>query len=270
MKKIYTELRSICHEFIRLDCFNLAAALSFFAILSIIPTLLIVVSLLGHYLGESELVLPKISSLLESVLPAFKDSILSNIDTVIDNKKTFGWFGILLLLSVAHFLFANLEKIMNRILHSRTKRHFLVTRLLFLVWLSGITILLLVPSLIQWFQSWIHHWGLAINLGFALSGNLWFFLSSWLSFLMIVLLIPNYKSKFKNVFLGGGIFAILLQLAQWFFGLYIHYSINRYNLIYGSLTLLILGALWLFYFSNIFLLCVVWVARQEGKVARHE
>ncbi len=270
MKIIVRELKHIFREYHEHDGFNKAAALSFYSIVSLFPILLIVISLAGHYVGESDKLLQKISLFIESILPKpesgnLQDTFVANLKTVVEQKNTFGGFGIFFLFFVAHFLFTNLETTVNHFLHARVKRHFLVTRLLFLVWLSGIALLLFVPSLIDWFDDMLRHWGFTMDFHWMIGGNYWFFFSAFLTFMMAMILIPTHRIDFKNALLGGAIFATLMKIAQLIFRLYTHYSFSRYNLIYGSLTTLILGAIWIFYFSNIFLLCVLWVGHLQKK-----
>lgn len=268
MKQILNELKNIYRQYKHLDCFNLAAALSFYAILSILPIFLIVVSIGGYYLGESEGFLQKTGTLIESVIPSLKEGFLQNLKSLIQQKLAIGWIGILFLFFVAHFLFANLERTVNRLLHSKRKRHFLITRLLFLVWIIGIVLLLSVPSLLQLGQDLIATWGLDINIKVVLTASQWFFIISWLTFLMLIFLIPTQKIRLVYALEGGFIFAFLLQAARWLFRLYTTYYFHRYNLIYGSLTTLILGAVWIFYFSNILLLCVLWVGERQRRIAK--
>lgn len=265
MKRIYTELRHIFSQYRKMDCFNLAAALSFYFILSLLPIFLIVISLVGHYVGQSADLLQKVTSLMESISPMLKGNFLQNLQNIVTQKTAFGGIGVLFLLSVVYFLFSNLERTMNRLLHSKDKRHFLLTRLLFIVFLMGLAFLLSVPSMMNFVQAILSRSGFSIDFGFALTGGVWLFVFSWVAFVMLILLIPSKKVEFKNAFMGGFIFALLIQLARWLFSLFTLGFFDRYNLIYGSLTTLILGALWIFYFSNILLLCVLWVGEQQRR-----
>ncbi|MBI2339986.1 MAG: YihY/virulence factor BrkB family protein [Deltaproteobacteria bacterium] len=266
MKHLISNLKHIATQYHKLDCFNLSAALSFYAILSILPILLIVISLVGHYIGQSDVLLDKTGGLIEAVVPSLKEGLVNNLQTVIKARTQSGWFGILLLFFVAHFMFANLEHTINRLLHAKEKRHFLITRLLFLVWLMGISFLLMVPSLVNLAQALVEKWGFTLEFSRIFRGNEWFFVSSVLSFVMMILLVPTQKIPFRDALTGGLIFAVLLQIARWGFRLYTPVYFHRYNLIYGSLTTLIVGAIWIFYFSNILLLCVLWVGERQKRV----
>ncbi|MBI4410900.1 MAG: YihY/virulence factor BrkB family protein [Deltaproteobacteria bacterium] len=265
MKRLYAELKHIAVLYRKHDCFNLAAALSFYAILSILPILLIVISLAGHYVGQSDILLEKTGGLIESVVPSLKTGLVNNIKTIVEARTRSGWFGVLLLFFVAHFMFANLEHTVNRLLSAREKRHFLITRLLFLVWLMGLSFLLCVPALVNIAQTMVERWGFSLEFSRAFRGNEWFFIVSVLSFVMMILLVPTQKVPLGDAVLGGLIFGFLLQIARWLFQFYTLTYFHRYNLIYGSLTTLIIGAFWIFYFSNILLLCVLWVGERQKR-----
>lgn len=265
MKRLFTELKHILVEYKKNDCFNLAAAISFYAIMSLLPVLLLLISLVGIYMGQSDVLLQKTVELMETISPALREGFVKNLETIVKQKLAFGWVSIVFLFAITHFLLSNLEKTMNRLLHSKQKRHFLFTRLLFLVFLMGIALLLLAPSMIGLVQTILEKWGLTVDFKIDLTGNIWFFISSWIVFILLILLIPSKRVEFKNAFLGGAIFAVLILIARWAFRLYTLNFIDRYNILYGSLTALILGALWIFYFSNILLLCVLWVGEQQRK-----
>jgi membrane protein len=268
MKRIYTNIKNVLKKYHELDGLNLAAALSYYSILSFLPILLIVVAVFGHYLGQSEMLLQKVALLVESILPSFREILVQNISHLSGQTIPFGWLALALLFFVGHYFFLNLEKTVNRIFSSKKSRHFLVTRLLFLVWLVGIVILLSVPSLIHTFQSTLIDWGVIKEEFFVLTGAQWFFVNSWLSFVMVALLVPSRRPRIRATIAGGLIFALLLQAARMIFRIFVAYSFTRYNVIYGSLTALILGALWIFYFSNILILCLLWVGMRRPRRKR--
>ena len=67
-------------------------------------------------------------------------------------------------------------------------------------------------------------------------------------YLVTVKLFLNVKIKWRYQFLSGFIFCILWILARRFFGLYIQH-ISEVNLLYGSLSSVILFLMWIFYSS---------------------
>lgn len=189
---------------------------------------------------------------------------MENLEVIARKKVAFGWMGILMLVMVANFFFSYLDETVNRLMGTHHKRHFLLNRLFFMLWLMAVAILLSGPIFFNFFQKWVTDWGFDFPLAQFLTGNHWFFMICWLAFMILLLLVPKKRVAFKNVFFGGLIFALLIQLARFLFGLYTTNFLHRYNLIYGSLTTVIIAALWLTYFCNILLICVLWVRSREA------
>ncbi len=217
MKRVYSHIRGLLIEYHQLDGLNLSAALSFYTILSLLPILLIVISVVGNFLGESGELYVKLSELIESIIPNLKMSLLENLKSVVDQKKTFGGAALVFLFFVSHYLFGNLEKTVNKIFHAKIKRHFLINRLLSLVWLCGLITLFFIPILLKGVFLFMQHRGLMPEFNLHVPEMLWFFVLSMLTFSMVILLIPTNKVKRRNVFLGSFLFAVLLKAAQIFF-----------------------------------------------------
>lgn len=263
MKDLILRGREIMGEYRRLDCPSLAASLSFNALLCLLPILMIVVSVFGYFLGQSETLIQELGRLVGDVVPTLREDFMGNLQTITGRDATFGWVGILFLLVVAHFFFANLEHTVNRLLGTTDRRHFLLTHLFLIVWLLGIVLILSVPSLIHFVFSVMERWGHPPRIDLILTGHTWFFVSAWASFVMLMMIVPRKKVTLSNALVVGFFFAVLLQAARLLFRLYTLYQFDRYNLIYGSLTAIILGALWIYYFFNILLLCVLWVGKRQ-------
>lgn len=266
IKKIqfyYSPVRGFIKEYQERDILNLSAALSFFALLSLIPILMIVVSIAGHYLVSSDVMVAKVDQFLGGMFPALRDIVMGNLHGLVKKKKMFGGVGITFLFGAAHYFFSNLEKSINRLLGSVKKRHFLVTRLLFLVWIAGIIVLLLSPTVIANLSSKTEIFGVKNLAHFRFPVQLLFFVTSFVMFLFMILILPTKRVKFKNALWGALVFSILLRVAQFIFRLYTTYAMDRYNVVYGSLTAMILGMFWIFYFSHVLLITVLLVARLE-------
>ena len=67
-------------------------------------------------------------------------------------------------------------------------------------------------------------------------------------FLATVKLFLNVKIKLRHQVLAGLIFCLLWILARNFFGFYVHH-VTEVNLLYGSLSSVILILMWIFYSS---------------------
>ena len=70
------------------------------------------------------------------------------------------------------------------------------------------------------------------------------YMSIWILFTLLYMVMPNTKVKFRSALIAGIIAGTLFQLAQWG---YIHFQIgvSRYNAIYGSFAALPLLLMWM-------------------------
>ncbi|MFO1518947.1 MAG: YihY/virulence factor BrkB family protein [bacterium] len=237
------------------DVLTLAAALSFYAILSLIPLSMILVSLLGHFLGQSEEVLGRIIAFITEVIPNLSPPFLHSLSAIISRKVTSGWIGTAFLFLVASVLFTNLEKILDKIFGSLRSRNFFHSRLLSVAFIFLTAVLLFIPAVIKNIGAALPFSDLSLAWAPYFTGNFFFFLVGWLSFVLVVAVVPNHEVRFKYNVLGGLLFALLLTIAKYVFRWYTGFSLARFNLVYGSLTALVLIILWIFYLINLLLLC---------------
>jgi YihY family inner membrane protein len=252
------------------DGMTLAAALSFYSILSLIPLSMIVVSILGHIIGQSDEALGRIMEAMTEVIPTLSPRFLHEISNIINRKVTSGWIGIVVLFFVASVLFTNLEKTLDKIFKALRSRNFFHSRLLSIAFIFVTALLLFVPAVLKTVDLALNHYHIPITLGFLIRGDLFFMLVSWFGFVLVVSVVPNHEVRFKYNLIGGGVFAILLMLAKYLFRWYTAFSLPRLNLVYGALTSLVLIILWIFYFITLLLLCAELVGILQGRGTEEE
>ncbi len=241
------------------DGFTLAAALSFYAILSLIPLTMIVVSILGHFVGQSEDALRNIIRLVSDTIPYLSPAFLKNLSMLIQRKVSGGWVGVGVLFLVASVLFTNLEKVLDKIFESTHKRNFFHSKLLSVFFIFLIALLMFLPSVLKN----IDHLFALLNIPFEMEklteGSFFYFLTAWSSFVMVLAVVPKHQVEFKLNCLGGVLFAFLLIAARFIFRWYTAFSLDRLHLVYGSLTAVILIILWIFYLMNLFIFCAEFI-----------
>ncbi len=237
------------------DGFTLAAALSFYAILSLIPLTMILVSILGHLLGHSEAVLESIIQLISESIPQLSPSFLKSLSSLIQRKLTGGWVGVTALFLVASVLFSNLEKVLDKIFDNPKKRNFFHSKLLSVLFIFLISILLFLPGVLKNANSLFSLLQIPFSMERVTQGSFFFFLVGWASFIIVLAVVPKQEVSFRLNFLGGFVFALLLIGVKEIFHWYTQLSFERFHLVYGSLTALILIILWIFYFMNLFIFC---------------
>lgn len=251
------------------DCLNFSAVISFYAIFSVLPIAMISVSLLATFLGSSADLLLRFQTIVDSLVPGASDDFIRIVNAMIERKQRFSFISAGILVLIASFLFTALERALDRVFRTVKSRNFFHSRIVAVGFIFVFILLFAVPGFLRLarellaavpgFQEVIPH---------IMSGDTFFFFVAFAAFLLSVTLIPNHKVYLRYAFFGGVAFTALTGIARILFKMYIVASWSRYNLIYGSLTLLIVLTVWIYYLSNIYLLCAQIVARLQERFAK--
>lgn len=254
IESAYSFTRIVYEDFIRDNGSLMAAAVSFYTFLALVPLALIAVAIVGYVLGSPE-------RAQEIVLQYLREAGVSDGSQVTDVvREVVLGRGIAAAVSLAILLWsgttavANLTKAVNIVWDVQETRGFIQTRFLAAGVLLLLGILLGISFAITVFMSWIR--GLDREVFGIRPGELpfiWEFLGYLLpvlvsitTFTIFYRVMPNIRVKLK-VALTGGVFAGLLwELAKVAFNYYVG-NIADYSRIYGSLGGIILLLVWIYY-----------------------
>ena len=222
----------------------LAGAVAYYALLSIVPSLILSVIALSHFVEQAEL-LRTIGRYLEWLVPGQSAAIVAELGGVLAHREVLGW---LLLVSMAFFsslAFRVLESAMSVIFHHKVlarKRNYLVSAVIPYVY---ILILALGLLLVTWVagalqvmgdrrvevlsHSWSLH-GLAGLLLYALG-----LVGEILLLTSVYLVMPLRRPSAWLALLGALAAALLWELTRhllvWYFS-----TLSQIGAVYGSLT----------------------------------
>jgi len=253
------------------DCLILSAAISFYAIFSIIPFLFLLFVIWGFFVGSSDTLYGQISQFAEELVPDIPQEVMEDIQTVVQHRNALGGVGIFFLLWVFDAVFYSIAHSFDRIFGSGWKRRYYRMKLLSFATLISVGLVLYASVHLTLFASAIRKTGVTIS-GIHLSHYLADSLSfrSLNYFLMIVvftamfLIVPHRKIRVRFALLGGFICVNLWYLAKIAFSWYVA-NIAVFNVIYGALGTLIVVVLWIFYSANILLISAEYVAVIQDK-----
>lgn len=262
MNPTIQRIRYYYRAYKRLELMNKAASLSFYTLVSIFPMVLLLVGLLGHFFSPETLERATLY-FIQEVVPYESELVWSNLRSLFGKKLAFSWFGGIALFLSAQMLYVNMEKLINGILHTTKQRHFLLTRLFFILWLLGMVSAILAPVIIEMVGARLAGLGLDISVIGKMSARGGFMLIAFLVFCLVVTILPTRRLHPKRIALGALLFAITVQIGKLGFKWFTLHNFDRYNLVYGSLSSLVLGTLWIFYFYNMFLFFIYWVGREH-------
>ncbi|MFH1195058.1 MAG: YihY/virulence factor BrkB family protein [bacterium] len=242
------------------------AGVSFSLLLSVIPLVLLVFSILGSIIGI-DVIQENVAKLIDMIIPYkqyaeyTKQAILSRITGVIEYTTIAGFVGGIGLFFTATWLFTSLRTILNNIFGVSVKKSFLIGMLRDF----GMVILILIFMLLYTFI--LPMFSILINfaerfeflrfLRFSDFMNLLLSISSilviFLMFFSFYYLIP-YERLGKRVALFAAFWATLFwEVARNIFGHYVRIFMSD-NQIYGAFVLIIVVLFWIFYSACLFIL----------------
>lgn len=249
-----------------------ASALSFDTTLGVVPLLallLVGLKLVGiqHMLGPF---------LVQQLAGDSQDSgarILQYLDSA--KVGSLGIFGVVTLLASFFFLLENVRDAFNAVWGATEQRGllrrcadyliFVCAAPLLLVVAFGMTSLLQSQRLVQWLISHT-----SLGEGILLLFHVTPLLCSSLVLVLIYLLLPGVRVRFRSALIGGLVTGFFWQMAHWAYFRF-QFGVARYNAMYGALALLPFLLIWI-YTSWLLILLGLELVRchQHGGLEPHE
>jgi len=222
----------------------LAGAVAYYALLSIVPFLMLVVVALSHFIDQAELI-STMSRYLEWLIPGQSKAVVTEMGKFLEDRELVTWvlFGVMLFFS--SLAFTALENAMSVIFHHRVaikRRKFLISAILpycYIVALgAGILIVTLVAGTLKVMgQESVQFLGYQWSLG-GVSGVLLYMLGLTGEILVlssIYLVMPVGRLSVTHALIGGVTAALLWEVARhvlvWYFS-----TLSQVNVVYGSMT----------------------------------
>ncbi len=253
--------RDVINEFLTDNCPQLAAAISYYVLLSLFPLSLALVSLLGFVAASPEMqakVVEGIGNFL-AVSPDSGESIQGILTTSMQNVVKYrgltGAIGVVGLIIGGNAVFTTVRKSLNAAWGIRTPRPFFTERLVEFGMLSGAALFLLLSlaasSALGILRNMeITHATLLWNVTSILTSTLIVFIV----FLFLYKFVPNTTVRWRDIWLGALMAAIGVEVTK---GVFVWYASNygHYNLLYGSIGSIIGLMIWVYVSAVIFLFC---------------
>jgi len=238
-----------------------AASLAYYALFSMFPLLIVVVTAGSSVLGSEE-VLHQIMRLFDQVIPVSHELIEDNLRRLLALREPMGVVGLVALLLSAAVYFTTLLRNINRAWSDAKRLNAIVRQLLALAAVIVLAALFILSILTTALVQIMPRLSTALSeLNAALYDTAsWAILSrlvSWaltfLTFLMFYRWVPNARVPWKAAAWGSLIATVAWHLAAQGFGWYLGSGLAGYELIYGSLATIITLLLWI-YMSNFIIL----------------
>ena len=256
----------------------LAGAVAYYALLSIVPLLILTVIALSHWVDETELLLT-LGRYLSWLIPGQSDVIVEELRAFLDHRDVMTWLLSVTMLFFSTLAFTVLENAMSVIFYHRVairRRHFLISAVIpycYIVCLGlGLLVVTLVAgSLRAMGQEQVEFLGRTWSLG-GVSGALLYLIGvagEIFVLTSIYLVMPVGRLSLLHALIGAVSATVLWELMRrvllWYFA-----TLSQIGAVYGSLTTAIVVLLALELASTLLMLGAQVIAEYEriGRDAR--
>jgi membrane protein len=222
----------------------LAGAVAYYALLSVVPLLILTVIALSHWIDQAELLMT-LGRYLEWLIPGQSRAIVAELANFLQHRDVIGWVLLVTMLFFSSLAFTVLENAMSVIFLHRVairRRRYIVSVLLPYLYILSLGFGLLVVTLVSGSLQAIgeesvqflgREWSLKGVSGFllyllGLAGEI-FVLTT------VYLVMPVGRLSLRHALLGGVTAALLWEITRhvlvWYFS-----TLSQVNVVYGSLT----------------------------------
>ena len=222
----------------------LASAVAYYALLSIVPLLIISVIALSHVIDQAEL-LQTLRRYLSWLVPGQSKAIVAELAAFLAHRDVVGWVLLATMLFFSSLAFTVLENAMSVIFHHRVakrRRHFFISAVMpygYILCLGlGLLLVTLVAGSLQALgQEQVEFLGREWSLG-GVSGVLLYllgFAGEVFVLTSVYLVMPVGRLSLQHALLGAVTAALLWELSRhvlvWYFA-----TLSQISTVYGSLT----------------------------------
>jgi membrane protein len=222
----------------------LAGAVAYYALLSVLPLLILSIIALSHFVDQAEL-LNTMGRYLEWLVPSQSQAVLSDVSSFLENQVSNSVVLLVMMVFFSSLAFSALEKAIAVIFHRRgavNKRHFIVSAVLpycfvlvLCIAMLGMTVvsIILQSMVLESVHLFGHDWSLR-----GVSGTLLYllgFLVETVFLSVLYLVLPVGRIRFTHALIGGfmatALWEVIRHILLWYFS-----TLSKASIVYGSLT----------------------------------
>lgn len=236
----------------------LAATISYYALFSIFPLLLLAISAAGFFLAEAS-VMDEILDYTKEVLPQFSSVVRDNVESISTNRESTGLVGLVALVWIGTAVFDALAYAMNRVWDVKAVRHIFWSKLLSVAGVISVILILLFTTMLSTvLEAFQAYWRQTFSAAPPLQtfGLVTFLAVQSITFSALVIIYavtPNINLRFKDVWPGAAFTTVVLEVAKRLFVVYTS-RVARFNAIYGSVGVIVGLLFWLYIMGMILVL----------------
>lgn len=222
-----------------------AGHLAYVTLLSLVPLLAVIFSMLSAFPVFSELKQIFEDLIYNNLVPTSGDAIKAHITGFIENTKKMSMMGIASLIVIALLLISTIDQTINSIWRCTNKRSKVQAFTIYWTILSLGPVIIGASILLSSYLFTIFQEHGSLSLGQRLLGLMPFILT-WIAFAGVYTLVPHQRVSFRYALIGGFIAALLFFFGTDLFKLYIT-NFPSQQLIYGALAVIPILFIWTYY-----------------------
>lgn len=222
----------------------LAGAVAYYALLSLVPLLLLALIVLSHVV-ESSMLFDTLERYLGWLLPGEGKPVVAELATFVQYRDVMGWVLLGTMIFFSSLAFKVLESAMSIIFYHRVihrRRHFLVSAILPYAYVVALGIGLLIVTLVAGGlealgRHSIDFLGREWSLDFVSRASLYLLgvAGEVLIITSLYLVLPVGRLRFSHALIGGVVATVLWEITRhvlvWYFG-----HLSKVGVVYGSLA----------------------------------
>lgn len=261
-KNIYSHILDFSNSTTEHHIYMMASGIAFTIITSIVPTILIILFVLGYIL-DSQTIINQLNIYAKDFFVVgyrqdIIDHIKEQINVIVDNRGIAGFLGIAGLLWTSSALATSIRTGVNTVFNLQNEKHFLIYKLydICVIMIMGILIyasVLIGPifKLIFSMNNQLNQWA-SLNLVSSFVSEVIIIFSSLFVFLSIFRFMPYKRLNNKTLWMSTIFSSILWEVSRIAFEFYVT-SFKSFSRVYGVYAIFAASAIWI-YFSALVML----------------
>lgn len=252
-------LRGAIADFRRHGCTSLAASLAFFSLLSFFPLVFLLLYGIGFVISQERIGYEFLLNFLQGFFPNLGAELVEEIKRV-SSEQVVRWFVLLTFVWFGLLVFYEMDYAVNVVFEVPHQRYPFISAMVSVVLLSLVGLLLILSYVVTQVLGFLVQYAPQIaGIDVVAVAAHQFLLSYLLPFLLVLLaatcvyrFLPRRRPAWRHAFIGGLVLALLWEFAKHLFSLYIS-NLTVYSRMYGSLLVVVLFLLWVYYSALLFL-----------------
>ena len=271
--RFFRFLLRVLRGFIRNQGLLLSGAVAYYTLLSVIPMSILALIVLTHFINEQQLI-HTLSRYLGMLIPGYAATLTEQAKAFLEHRKAVGIIGFLVMLFFSSMAFSMLQNAISVIFSQRTglyRRNPLVSAIIpyaYIILMGfGIVVVSFITGAIETLKSReLIVFGLNLNLegSTVLLLYLMSILAEMLMLTSFYLVMPLVRIRFHHALVGGIATTILWEITRrilvWYYAV-----VSMVNVIYGSITTVVVALLSIEVVTIILLLGAQVIAELEIK-----